>query len=223
MAGDKLTPKLHLRQQGFTYNVCGPFTKHRESIQKFKETGDLNYIYKNELDKACFPHDAAYSGSQDLAKRTILDKILKDKAYEIAINSKYDGYQRGLANMVYKFFDKKTESRASVNEELAQELHKPVIKKFKRRRIYDARFKDNIWAVDLAEMRSLSSKNCGVKYLLRVINVFIKYASVKPLKDKKTKTVLNGFTEIVNESKRKPNKLWVDQEREIYNNNLMQK
>ena len=108
--------------------------------------------------------------------------------------------------MVYKFFDKKTGSGISVNEQLAEELHKPVIKKFKRRKVY-ARFKDNIWAADLAEMESLSSKNKNVKYLLCAIDVFTKYAWVKPLKDKKGKTVLNAFIEIVNESNRKPNKL----------------
>ena len=108
------------------------FTKHRERIQKFKETGDLNHIDKNELDKACFAHDTAHSDSKDLAKRTISEKILKNKAYEIAINPKYDGHQRRLASMVYKFFNKKAGSGESVNEELAQELHKPVIKKFKK-------------------------------------------------------------------------------------------
>ena len=88
--------------------------------------------------------------------------------------------------MVYRFCNKKTGAGASVNEELAQELHKSVIKTFKRRKVY-ARFKDNIWAVDLAEMGSLSSKNQGVQYLLHVIDVFTKYARVKPLKDKKIK------------------------------------
>ena len=108
-------------------------------------------MYKNELVKACFAHDAAYSDSKHLAKRTVSDKILKDRAYEIAINPKYDGYQKGLASMVYKLFDKKAGSGANVNKELAQELHKPVIKKFKRRRV-SAKFKANIWAADLAEM-----------------------------------------------------------------------
>ena len=122
--------------------------------------------------------------------------------------------------MVYKSFDKKTGSGANVIEQVAEELHKPVPKKFKRRKVY-ARFKDNIWAADLAEMESLSSKNKNVKYLLCVIDVFTKYAWVKPLKVKKGKTVLNAFMEIVNESNRKPNKLWVDQGREFYNK-LMQ-
>ena len=86
--------------------------------------------------------------------------------------------------MFYQFFDKKTGSGISVNEPLAEELHKPVIKKLKRRKVY-ARYKDNIWAADLAEMGSLSSKNKNVQYLLCVIDVFTKYAWVKPLKDKK--------------------------------------
>ena len=64
LAGDKFMPEIHLRQHQFTYSAYGPFTKHKQRIQKFKETGDTNYIYKNELDKACFAHDAAYSYSK---------------------------------------------------------------------------------------------------------------------------------------------------------------
>ena len=104
MAGKKFMPKLHLRQPGFSYSVCEPFTKHRERIQRFRETGNLNHIYKIKLDKVCFAHDAAYSDCKDLAKRTISDKTLKDRAYGIAINPKYIGYQKGLASMVYRFF-----------------------------------------------------------------------------------------------------------------------
>ena len=107
-----------------------------------------------------------------------------------------------LAIIVYTFFDDKI-------------VIKPVIKIFKRRKVY-ARFKGNIWAKNLAEMGSLSSKNKNVKYLLCVIDAFTKYAWVKPLKDKKSKTVLNDLIEIVNESNRKPNKLWVDQGRQFY-------
>ena len=102
------------------------------------------------MDKACFPHDAVYSGSKELAKRAILDRVLKDRAYEIARHCNYDG--------VHKFFDKKAALWRSVNEQLAEEFHKPVIKKFKRRELC-ARFKDNIWTADLSEMESLSSKN----------------------------------------------------------------
>ena len=80
LAGDKFMPEMHVRQPQSTYSACGPFTKHKQRIQKFKETGDTNYIYKNELDKACFDHDAAYSDSKDLTKRTVADKILRDEA-----------------------------------------------------------------------------------------------------------------------------------------------
>ena len=118
--------------------------------------------------------------------------------------------------MVCKYFEKKTGSGPSVNEQIAKELHKPVIKKFKRRKAH-ARFKDNIWAADLAQMGSLSSKNRNVKYSLSFINVFTKYAWAESLENKKGKTVVNAFIGIVNESNRKPNKLWFDQGREFYN------
>ena len=108
LAGDNFMLEMHLRQPQFTYSACGPFTKHKQRIQKFKETGDTNYIYKNELDKACFTHDAAYSDSKDLTKRTVADKILRNRAFNIAKDPKYDGYQRGLASIFYKFFDKKS-------------------------------------------------------------------------------------------------------------------
>ena len=96
---------------------------------------------------------------------------MKDRAYELARNRNYDGYQRALASMVYKFFDKKAASGIKVNKQLTKELHNPVIKKFKRGKVY-VRIKDNIWAADLSEMRSLSSKNKNIKYLLCVIDVF---------------------------------------------------
>ena len=105
LAGDKFMPEMHLRQPRFTYSACGPFTKNKERIQKFKETGDTNYIYKNELDKACFQHDTAYGDFKDLAKRTAADNVLRNKAFKIVSDQKYDGYQRRLASMVYKFFD----------------------------------------------------------------------------------------------------------------------
>ena len=103
-ARDRFMPKMHLRQPQFTYSAYGPFTKNKERIQKFKETGDSRYIYEIESDKTCFQHDMAYGDFKDLAKRTVADKVLKDKAFNIAKDPKYDGYQRGLASMVYKFF-----------------------------------------------------------------------------------------------------------------------
>ena len=89
---DKFMPELDLKQPGFTYSACGPFTKHLERIQKFRETVNLKHLYRNELNEACFAHDAVYSDNNDLAKKTISDKILKDRAYEIARNCGYDGY-----------------------------------------------------------------------------------------------------------------------------------
>ena len=104
LAGDKFIPEMHLRQPGFTYSACGPFTKNKERIENFMKTGNTDFIYKNELDRACFQHDVAYGKSKDLEKRTQSDKVLRDKAFKIARNPKCDGYQRGLASMVYKFF-----------------------------------------------------------------------------------------------------------------------
>ena len=107
LAGDKFSPEMHLRQPGFTYSACGPITKNKERIQTFKETGDSLYIYQNELDEACLQHDMAYGGFKDLTRRTASDKILRDKAFNIAKNSKYNRYQKGLASMVYTFLIKK--------------------------------------------------------------------------------------------------------------------
>ena len=101
-----------------------------QKSSKIRETGNLKHLYRNQLGKACFALDVAYSHSKDLANITISDMILKNRAYEIARNREYDGYQRPLASMVYKFFDKGIESGINVNEQLAKELHKPVIKKF---------------------------------------------------------------------------------------------
>ena len=211
-------PKMHLKQPQFVYSACGPFTRHKERIKKFKQTGDTRYIYRNELDKACFQHDSAYADYKDLINRTEADK-----AYDIASNPKYDGYQRGLASMVYKFFDKKSMGSGIKKDStklssliLADELHKPVIKKFNKRKVY-SQFKDNIWGVDLADMQSLSKKNKNIKYLLCAIDLYSKYAFVVPLKDKKGISVTNGFNKIKKQSGRKPNKIWVDQGSEFYN------
>ena len=99
---------------------------------------------------------------------------------------------------------------------LADELHKPVIKKFNKRKVY-SQFKDNIWGVDLADMQSLSKKNKGIKYLLCATDFYSKYAFVVPLKDKKGISVTNGFNKIIKQSGRKPNEIWVDQGSEFYN------
>ena len=141
----------------------------------------------------------AYSKSKDLGKRTQSDKVLRDKAFKIASDPKYDGYQRGLASMVYKFFNKKSSGSGIANVpnyQLANELHKPIIRKFKKRKIYSF-YRDNIWGVDLADMQSLSKYYKGNKYLLCAIDMFNKYAWVVPLKDKKRVSIVNVFQKII--------------------------
>ena len=234
LAGDKFMPEMHLRQPQFVYSACGPFIRHKETIKEFKRTGDTRLLYRNELDKARFKHDPAYTKYKDVENRLISDQKLRNSAYDIASNSKYDGYQRGLASMVYRFFDskvapldKKTMSgkgsakhssleRTGNNKNLAEELHKHVIKIFNKRKVY-SQFRDNVWEVDLADMQSLSKKNKGIKYLLCAIDLFSKYAFAIPLKDKKGISIVNAFNKIIKQSNRKPNKIWVDQEGEFYN------
>ena len=139
-------PKMHLRQPQFVYSACGPFTRHKERIKEFKRTGDTLLLHRNELDKVCFKHDAAYAKYKDVENRLISDQKLINSAYDIASNPKYDGYQGGLASMAYKFFDSKVApldkkamsgkgnakhsslKRTGNNKILAEELHKPVIK-----------------------------------------------------------------------------------------------
>ena len=151
--------------------------------------------------------------------------MLKNKAFDTAKYPKYDGYQRGLASMVYKFFDKKSEGSGAKhvntklipqNEQLADELHKPIIKKFKKRKVYSA-FKDNIWAVDLADTQLLSRYNKGIRFLFCVIDIFSKYAWVVPLKDKKGISIVKASQSILKQSNRKPNKIWGDKGSEFYN------
>ena len=91
---DKFMPEMHLKQP---YNACGTFIKKKERIEKFKETGYSRYVYRYELDKACFQHDMPYGDFKNLQERTASDKILRDKAFNITQNPKYDRYQRGLA------------------------------------------------------------------------------------------------------------------------------
>ena len=145
LAEDKFMPEMHLKQPGFIYSACGPFTKNKQRIQKFMQTGDTNYIYRNEFHKACLQHDMVYGDFKDLNRRTQADKVLKDNAFKCGSNPVHDGYQRGLASMVYKFFDKK----------VANELHKPIIKKFRKRTVYCS-FKDNIWGVDSADIQLIN-------------------------------------------------------------------
>ena len=129
--------------------------------------------------------------------------------------------------MVYKIFDKKamgsginTPKSSSLERSssiLASELYKPVTKKFNKRKVY-SQFKDNIWEVDLADMQSLSRKNKSIKYLLCAIDLCSKYAFVILLKETKGISIVNAFDKIIKQSNRKPNKIWVDQGGEFYNN-----
>ena len=156
-------------------------------------TGDSRYIYRNELDKACFQHDLTYGDFKALARKTASDKVLRDKAFNIAKNPKHDGYQRDLASMVYKFFDKKSSDsgiKSMSNQQLANELHKPIIRKFQKRKVYSS-FEDNIWGADLADIQLISKYNKGIRFLLCVTDIFSKYEWVAPLKDKKSVTIVN--------------------------------
>ena len=153
LARDKFMHEMDLKQPGFTYSACRPFTKNKERIQKFKETRDSQYIYQSQLDKACFQHDMAYGDFKDLTRRIASGKILRDKAFNIAKNPKYDGYQTNLASMVYTFFDKKTcgsgiKNKNMLDQQLAEELHKPIIRKFKEIKVQSA-FIGNIWVLIL--------------------------------------------------------------------------
>ena len=169
-----------------------------------------------------------YRDFKDLARRTASCKVLIDKAFDIAKNLKCNRYQRGLASMAYKFFDKKSASGDDVttlknqithNQQLAEELHKPVIRKYKKRRVYSS-LKDSIWGADLADMQLISKFNKRIRFLLRVIDLYSKYVRVVPLKDKNCVTIVNEFQKILDDSERKPNEIWVDQGSEFYNNSF---
>ena len=216
---------MHLRQPGFIYSACGPFIKNKERIQKFKETGDSQYIYQNELDKACFQHDMAYGDFKDVTRRTASDKILRDKAFDIAKNRKYDRYQRGLALMVYKFFIKKLQVVPlclQINLLLKMKICQSYLKnyrKLKKGKVHSF-FIDNTWGADLADMQLISKFNKGIHFLLCMIDIFTKYAWIIPLKDKKSITITNAFQKVIKESNPKLNKTWVDKGSEFYNRSM---
>ena len=132
--------------------------KTKKELKSLCKLEIQTFFYRNELDKACFQHDMGYGKSKKLAKRTQSGKVLRDKEFKIASDPKYDGYQRGLASMVYTFFDKRSSGSGTVNEpnyQLANKLHKPINRKFKKSKVYSP-FRDNIWDVDLADTQSLS-------------------------------------------------------------------
>ena len=137
---------------GFTYGACGPFTKNKEQ------------------------HDMVYGDFKDLNRKTFADKLLRDKAFNIAIDPKYDGYQRELPSMVYILFEKKTcgsgiKIEIISNKELAEELHKTIIRTFNKSKVHSA-FIDNIWGPDLADIQLISKFNKGFKFLLCALDIY---------------------------------------------------
>ena len=140
--------------------------KTKKELKNSCKHCDTCYIYRNDLDKACFQHDMAYGKYKNLTKRTESDKVLKDKAFKIARNPKYDGYETGLASVACKFFDKKSRGsgiKSMSNQQLVDELHKPIIRKFKRCKVYSS-FKDNIWEADLVDMQLISKCNKRMRF-----------------------------------------------------------
>ena len=183
-------PEMHLRQPGFTYSACGPFTKNKERIQKFEETGDSWHIHQNELDKACFQHDMAYGDFKYLARRTASDKVLCGKAFNIATNLNYDRYQRGLVWLQWfiNSLIKRTSGSGIKNEnmpdqQLAEELHKPIIRKFRKIKIPVTFYR--YFGCQLTDMQLISKFNKGFRLSLCVIDIYSKYPWVIPLKENK--------------------------------------
>ena len=170
-------------------------------------------LFKKKLDKACFQHVMAYVDFKDLAKRTASEKVLLDQVFNIAKNTKYDGYERDLASMRYKSFNKTytagavtrlnksaIESKNISNEQLAEELRNTINKKFEKCKV-NSSFKDNFWGAVLADMHLISRFNEGTFLLLCVIDMFSKYAWVVPL-------VVNSFQETLDKFGRKPDTIF---------------
>ena len=165
--------EMQFRQLGFTCSACGPF-KERKEIRQRKDTKIL---------------DISSQRNKDLTRRTASDKTSRDKEFNIAKNSKYDWYPRALASMVYKFLVKRFQAKQlqiknNSNKELAEELHKPIIKEFKKRKVTSP-FIDNIRGADPADMQLITKCNKEIRFLLFVIYIYSKYAWAIPLKDKK--------------------------------------
>ena len=152
--------------QSFTYSVCGPFTKNKERIQKIKKTRNSRYIYQNKLDKTCFQQDMAYGDVKNLPRKTASEKVLHDKAFNIAKNVNYDRYPIGLASMVISdTSDIAVKSEIMSNQKLSEELQKAIIKKFEKRKV-NLSFIDNIWGADLAYMQFVSKLNKGILFFI---------------------------------------------------------
>ena len=164
LAGDRFMSEMHLRQPGFTYSASGSFKKNKKIIERFKETGDSRYIYQIKLDKACFQHDLAYGDFKDLTWRTTSDKIMHDKTFNIAKNLNMMDIKGVLLQSLINFLIKKTSGGTGKNknisnkelaEELTEELHKPIIRKFNNRKVQTS-FIDNILGADITDMQLIS-------------------------------------------------------------------
>ena len=167
LIGEKFMPEIHLWDHKVKkYSACGPFIRHQQRIDQFMTDERLSHIAKNKLDATCFRQDSAYNKYKDSVNRKQSNIVLRNKAFKIATDPKINGYQRGLAAMVYKFFIR-TKGSGIENKPLAEELHKPIIRNFKRRKVYSS-----------------------FKYLLCVIDLFSRYAWVIGLKNKKKMVVL---------------------------------
>ena len=173
-------PEMHWRQLVFTDNTCGPFTKSKERIQQLKKNNRKFTIYLSKWTRkrVFFQHDMACEGFEGLARKRASGKILRDKIFNTAKNLKYDGYRREHASMVYNFFNKITSGSGIKNEnisnkKLAKELHKSVIRKFKKRKVQWP-FMDNIWSADLADMQLITKSKKGFRFLLCLIDVYSK-------------------------------------------------
>ena len=155
----------------------------------YLDTFHAVYIYQNLQDKACFQHDMSYWEFKDLPRKTTSYKVFRYKAFNIAKNPKFDGYQRDLTSMVHQYFDKKAaggtvKNEATQNGKLAEELHKSVIRKLVKRKVHSS-FINNIWCDDLADMQLISKFNKGFRFSVCVIYIYIIYVCVVPLEDKK--------------------------------------
>ena len=199
---------------------------HLQKTKKKYKNLNKRYIYQNKLGKGCFQHDMAYGDFKDLTKRTASDKILCDKAFNISKNSKYDRNQHGLASMLQFFYKKASATREIAGsvikneniskKELAEELHKPIFRKFKKRKVYSY-FIDNIWDANLADTQLICKFYKGLRFLLCVIDIFGEYAWLFPLEDI---TINNTFQKILDKSNYKPNKKWVEKGSEFYKRSM---
>ena len=203
LAGDKFISEMHLRQHGFTYNSCGPFLQNKERIQKIKETGDSRYIYQSELGKACFQHDMAYGDFKDLTRRANSDKVLYDKAFDIAKNPNYDKYHRGFASMTCKFFNKKLlvavlrMKFCLIKTQLKNHANQ-LLENLKKEK-YTHLLLTIFGCADLADIKLICKFNKELRFLLYVIDMLSKYAWITPLKDKKG-TSITTFQKILDKS-----------------------